>query len=199
RIVVIEKFGYGFSDVVDGERSFDTILRQDREALVKAGVEGPYVLCLHSMSALEAILWAQEYPNEVDAIIGLDMAVPEAYDVLDLDGAIRREKFAAVLREMGIARLYYNDANIPGNLSKEEKKLYRAIGSKIAVNKVIVNETKAVRDACDKIAQNPKPDVPTLLFVSNGEGTGVKEGWLEAQKNYAKDLRTSPWHRRNTH
>ncbi len=191
RIVVIEKFGYGFSDVVDGERSFDTILRQDREALVKAGVEGPYVLCPHSMSALEAILWAQEYPNEVDAIIGLDMAVPEAYDVLDLDGAIRREKFAAVLREMGIARLYYNDANIPGNLSKEEKKLYRAIGSKIAVNKVIINETKAVRDACDKIAQNPKPNVPTLLFVSNGEGTGVKEGWLDAQKNYAKDLRTS--------
>ena len=66
-------------------------------------------------------------------------------------------------------------------------------------HEVIVNESKAVRDACDKIAQNPKPNVPTLLFVSNGEGTGVKEGWLEAQKNYAKDLRTSPWHRRNTH
>ena len=32
-IVVIEKFGYGFSDVVDDKRSFDTILRQDREAL----------------------------------------------------------------------------------------------------------------------------------------------------------------------
>ena len=33
KIAVIEKFGYGFSDVVDGERDFDTILRQDREAL----------------------------------------------------------------------------------------------------------------------------------------------------------------------
>ena len=29
KIVVIEKFGYGFSDIVDGERDFDTILRQD--------------------------------------------------------------------------------------------------------------------------------------------------------------------------
>ena len=27
RIVVVEKFGYGFSDVVNTERSFDTILR----------------------------------------------------------------------------------------------------------------------------------------------------------------------------
>lgn len=33
--------------------------------------------------------------------------------------------------------------------------------------------------------------VKKILFVSNGEGTGVKEGWLDAQKNYAKDLRTS--------
>ena len=30
KIVVVEKYGYGFSDVVDDERDFDTILRQDR-------------------------------------------------------------------------------------------------------------------------------------------------------------------------
>ena len=189
RIVVVEKFGYGFSDVVDGERSFDTILRQDREALLKAGVEGPYVLCPHSMSALEAILWAQEYPREVDAIIGLDMAVPEAYKLFDLEGSVRYEKFAAVMRKMGIVRFFYHDGNIPGNLTKEEKKLYRAIASKIAVNDAIINETKAVQDACDKIAENPKPNVPTLLFVSNGEGTGVKDGWQDAQKEYANGLR----------
>ena len=50
RIVVIEKYGYGFSDIVDTERSFTTILRQDREALKKSGVEGPFILCPHSMS-----------------------------------------------------------------------------------------------------------------------------------------------------
>jgi hypothetical protein len=35
KIVVVEKFGYGFSDLVDGERDLDTILRQDRETLDK--------------------------------------------------------------------------------------------------------------------------------------------------------------------
>ena len=189
KIVVIEKFGYGFSDVVDGERSFDTILRQDREALTKAGIEGPYVLCPHSMSALEAILWAQEYPKEVDAIIGMDMAIPASYELLDLDGAIKYEKFASLMREMGIVRLYYHDGNIPGNLTKEEKKLYRAIASKIAVNKVIINESKAIREACNKIAENPKPDVPTLMFVSNGQGTGLKKDWQEAQREYAEGLK----------
>lgn len=50
RIVVVEKFGYGFSDVVNTERSFDTILKQDREALSKAGIDAPFILCPHSMS-----------------------------------------------------------------------------------------------------------------------------------------------------
>ena len=68
RIAVVEKFGYGFSDVVDGERDMDTILRQDREALEKVGIKAPYVLCPHSLSGYEATLWAQKYPDEVEAI-----------------------------------------------------------------------------------------------------------------------------------
>ena len=104
-IVVIEKFGYGFSDVVDAERSFDTILRQDREALEKAGIEGPFVLCPHSMSGLESIMWAQDYPDEVEAIIGLDMVLPRTYDEFDFDGVFRFEKLAVLARELGIVRL----------------------------------------------------------------------------------------------
>ena len=55
KVVVIEKFGYGYSDDIDGVRSLSTMLRQDREALKKAGVEVPYILCPHSASGLEAI------------------------------------------------------------------------------------------------------------------------------------------------
>ena len=79
KIVVVEKFGYGFSDDVDETRDIDTILGENRMALDKAGIRGPYVLCPHSMSGLEALYWAQRYPEEVEAIIGLDMAVPEYY------------------------------------------------------------------------------------------------------------------------
>ncbi|MBR2284638.1 MAG: alpha/beta hydrolase [Ruminococcus sp.] len=65
RIVVIERFGYGYSDNVDSERSFDTIIRQDRAALSAAGIDGSYILCPHSLSGLESLLWAQTYPEEV--------------------------------------------------------------------------------------------------------------------------------------
>lgn len=76
RIVVVEKFGYGFSDVVDKERGIASILEDTRTALAKADIQGTYVLCPHSMSGIEALYWAQQYPEEVEAIVGLDMAVP---------------------------------------------------------------------------------------------------------------------------
>lgn len=61
KIVVVEKFGYGFSDVVDEPRDIDTMLSQTRVALQEAGHDGPYVLCPHSMSGIEALYWAQQY------------------------------------------------------------------------------------------------------------------------------------------
>ena len=70
QIAVVEKFGYGFSDIVDKNRDIESILEDTRAALTTAGLTAPYVLCPHSMSGLEALYWAQKYPNEVSAIIG---------------------------------------------------------------------------------------------------------------------------------
>ena len=186
RIVVIEKFGYGFSDVVDTERSFNTILRQDREALSKLQIEGPYILCPHSMSGLESIMWAQQYPEEVEAIVGLDMALPRFYDSFDFEGTLRYEKLGAFAREAGIIRFYYGDGSLPPALSKEDKALYRAIACKIAVNPVIINETLAVPDACKEIDSMPQPDLPMLMYVSDGKVNGGKN-WVEVEKDYAAD------------
>ena len=187
RIVVIEKFGYGFSDVVDTERSFDTILRQDREALAKLGVEGPYILCPHSMSGLEAILWAQRHPQEVDAIVGLDMALPRSYDGFDFDSIKGLGRLAAIGRKVGVVRLLYSDASLPEGLSRDEKALYRAIASRIAVNQTVVNEGLAVPGACAMIDAAEKPDVPMLMFVSDGSQTRAKD-WVGLQHDFAAGL-----------
>ena len=187
KIVVIEKFGYGFSNVIDSERSFDTILRQDREALTKAGIEGPFVLCPHSMSGLEAIMWAQNYPDEVEAIVGLDMSLPRTYDNWDWDSTIKRERLAAFARKLGLVRFYYSDSSLPENLTEEEKKIYRALAARIAVNVCVINEGLAIPDAVTEIDNKPKPDVPMLMFVSDGRETGV-ENWLSIQNDYASDL-----------
>ena len=122
KIVVVEKFGYGFSDDVDETRDIDTILGETRMALNKAGIRGPYVLCPHSMSGLEALYWAQRYPEEVEAIIGLDMAVPEYYDEMQIHIPILKlgQYGAALGITRWIPNLAESDAIRFGALSEKE-------------------------------------------------------------------------------
>ena len=80
RIAVVEKIGYGFSDVATVPRDIDTILEETRKALTLAGESAPYILFPHSLSGIEALYWAQKYPNELVSIMGLDPAVPKVYE-----------------------------------------------------------------------------------------------------------------------
>ena len=87
QIAVVEKFGYGFSDRTNKSRDIGTLLENTRAALAQAGLEPPYILCPHSMSGLEAVYWAQQYPDEVQAIIGLDMSTPAAYEEMTISAS----------------------------------------------------------------------------------------------------------------
>ncbi|MBR3629499.1 MAG: alpha/beta hydrolase [Oscillospiraceae bacterium] len=169
RIVVIEKFGYGFSDDVDSERSFDTILRQDREALSKAGIEGPYILCPHSLSGLEALYWAQSYPDEVEAVVGLDMSLPPNCD--EADQAEMKDSYLLNkwFNRLGFFRMMNVDGMIDalhaGTLTDEEKAIYRALIYANTGNAAPGNETADTVHIAEVIESSPAPDIPMLLFI----------------------------------
>ena len=188
KIVVVEKFGYGFSDVVDEQRDIDTMLSETRMALEKAGIEGPYVLCPHSMSGLEALYWAQKYPEEVEAIIGLDMAVPAYYDEMHI--SIPITKLGQYGAALGITRwipgLAESDAIKAGTLSEEENEIYRAVFYQRTATVTMIDEVKAVKDNAKTVKENGVPQVPMLLFISNGSGgTGfTEETWRRIPKEY---------------
>ncbi len=171
RIVVVEKFGYGFSDLVDGERDMDTILRQDREALEKCGIEAPYVLCPHSFSGYEATRWAQEYPDEVEAIVGLDMCTPHCMDVNKLKENETVKAFqlglGKFIKATGIVRLF--DYNESGTLTKEESAIYKEIACHKNMNPTELNEgdTEKAIALNDERNAAPLPTVPVMMYVSN--------------------------------
>ncbi len=104
RIAVIERSGYGWSETGSTPREMDTLLSENRKALELAGITPPYVIFAHSMGALEAIAWANQFPHEVLAIIGLDPAVPETYRYLQKPPAIMIN-LMAFLSRTGITRL----------------------------------------------------------------------------------------------
>lgn len=189
RIAVVEKYGYGFSDVVDKERHIVSILEDTRTALQEAEIEGPYILCPHSMSGIEALYWAQQYPEEVSAIIGLDMAVPGAYKEYQINmPMLRLSQFAA---RIGITRLIPNisesDAIKYGTLSEEEKEIYRAVFYQRTATTTMMNEVNIVKENAKVVEITGVPQVPMLLFVSNGMGTGWDENiWKQLQREYVE-------------
>lgn len=189
KIVVVEKFGYGFSDVVDKDRSIDSVLEDTRTALEKAGIEGPYVLCPHSMSGIEALYWAGQYPEEVEAIIGLDMAVPEAYEDYKINmPMLKISQFAA---RVGITRflpgISESDAMKHGTLTDTEKEIYRAVFYEKTATTTMLNEVKWIKENAEIVQKNEVPQVPMLLFISNGSGTGWNEdAWREYQNSYVE-------------
>lgn len=191
RIVVVEKTGYGFSDVVDIDRDIDNILFETKEALLKAEISGPYILCPHSMSGIEALYWAQKYPEEVLAIIGLDMAVPESYEEYNISTPII--KLSAFAANIGITRwipgISESDAIKHGTLTAEEKELYKVIFYRRTATKTMLNEVQEIKKNARKVKENGVPDIPILMFSSNGQGTGWDEDvWKNLQKNYIKNI-----------
>ena len=194
RIVVVEKFGYGFSDVVDKKRGIESILADTRAALKAAGIEAPYILCPHSMSGIEALYWAQQYPEEVLAIIGLDMAVPKSYQDYNINMTmLKLSQFASAI---GITRLLPSvsdsDAIINGTLSNKEKEIYRAVFYNRTATITMLNEVKSIKENASKVEADNTPQIPMLLFVSNGDGTGWdKETWRSYQREYIANIANS--------
>ena len=176
-VAVVEKAGYGYSDVGGGDRDVDTLLTETRAALNGAGVPGPYVLLPHSMSGIEALRWAQEHPDDVAGIIGLDPAVPASYDGYPIPhpAAVR---LLALGAETGLTRVLPGVADSAaaiesGRLSEEEAAEYRTITHRRTLTADMRNELTSVETSAALVDAEGVPTVPMHLLVSNGEGTGL--------------------------
>lgn len=182
QIAVVEKAGYGFSDISDIDRDIDIILFETRESLNKAGIKNKkYILFPHSMSGIEALYWANKYPNEIKGIIGLDPAVPESYKDMEINSIMLSiAKFGS---DIGITRFIPSIVNSSaaikyGKLTDEEKDLYKVIFYRRTVTASMLNETKSIKENAKKLEKIDTTNVPMLFFASNGDGTGYKkENW----------------------
>ena len=182
QIAVVEKAGYGFSDISDISRDIDTILFETRESLNLAGVTNHnYILFPHSMSGIEALYWANKYPDEIKGIVGLDPSVPVAYQNTKINTfLLSAAKFGA---DIGLTRFlpYLVDSSSAikdGNLTEEEKELYKVIFYRRTATTSMINEAKTIKANAKKLEEVDTTNIPMLFFISNGDGTGYsKEEW----------------------
>ena len=127
-------------------------------------------------------------PDEVEAIIGLDMAVPEYYEEMKINIPVMKlGQYAAALGVTrwipGISESY---AIKYGTLTDNEKDIYRAVFYNRTATVTMINEAKKIKENASIVKAYGVPQVPMLLFISNGSGgTGFDEKtWRNIPKEY---------------
>ncbi len=180
KVVVVEPFGYGWSDLTNKERSVDNIIHELRSALSKAGIDGPFILMPHSVSGIYATYYANQYPDEVTAIIGIDPTLPKALSYYK-ETLPSIPSFVKLLAPSGIARIAIslspeslisdNELNV---YSKDNLAQQKALSAKVAYNKTVLNESKELEKNINDTQDILFPtDLPVLIFDSNPEGEKV--------------------------
>lgn len=194
RIAVVEKSGYGWSERSDSPRDIDTMLEETRKALELAGETGPYVLFPHSMSGLEAIYWAQKYPDEVKAIVGLDPTTPESVDRIPEPNKTQLYLMYFISR-LGLSR-FMPESEIGDHLplmkseelAGEDKKQYLAVFYKSAFTKDMLREIDYLKDNAQTVSENKKPiNTPMYFFISEGQELSVI-GWKDALTDFLSEI-----------
>ncbi len=187
KIVVVERAGYGYSEDTSKSRDVSEVLSETRQALAKAQVSGPYIILSHSMASLGTLLWQEKYPSEIKAIIGLDWALPESYSQLRMHSQILR--MARLGSQLGLLRYIPSRLYVPNeNLSSSDRRLYQRIAYRQILSQAMLNESLSVKENAKKVDAKIDSQIPTLLLVSNGEGTSFsKEEWRNYAARFAKD------------
>ena len=187
KIVVVERSGYGYSEGTSKSRDVSEVLSETRQAIAKVHVSGPYIILSHSMASLETLLWQEKYPSEIKAIIGLDWALPESYYQIKMHPQML--SMARWGSQLGLLRYLPSRLYMPNeNLSSSDRRLYQRIAYRQILSQAMLNESLSVKENAKKVDAKINSQIPTLLLVSNGEGTSFsQEEWRHYATRFAKD------------
>lgn len=182
KIVVVEPFGYGFSELTNKERTVENIVEEIRTALKKLNIQGPYILMPHSISGIYSMYYANTYPNEVKAVIGIDPTLPQALQYFG-ETSPPMPKYLKYVAPTGVARLalYINpEGFLPiasdGTYSQENLKMTKAISAWKGYNKDVVNEADEIKRNIDKTVDMRFPSNMPVLFFTTKEDKVTEDG-----------------------
>ena len=187
KVVVVERAGYGFSEDSDQSRDVMTVLSETRQALSQAEVSGPYVIVSHSMASLENLAWQEKYPNEVKALVGLDWALPASYEDLKDNQALLNVAYWS--SKIGLLRYFPESFYIKNpTLTETERQQYKLLAYKQLMSQAMLHESRLAKENAKKVPSSINPKIPTLLLVSNGDGTSFSQSeWQRYAERFAND------------
>jgi len=182
KVVVIEPFGYGLSDIIDEERTLENVVSEYHTAFKEIGLEKYYLLG-HSIGGLYSLKLANLYPEEVLGFIGIDSTVPNQQDVAKVLNIPLQTVFKFILRLMkGCDQLKLFDvmekinpnSSLPCdkdyNYSEKELEAFR-IAKRRNNNKTLLNEIENLEKNISKVSDMKFPEnVPVLNLIAFDKG-----------------------------
>ena len=187
KVVIVERAGYGYSDDSNHSRDVMEVLSETRQALSQANVKGLFIILSHSMASLESLAWQEKYPDEVKALIGLDWALPASYENLKDNQALLTVAYWT--SKIGLLRYFPESFYIKNpTLTESERKQYKIFAYKQLMSQAMLHESQTVKENAKKVPSNINPKIPTLLLVSNGQGTSFSQlVWQHYAERFASD------------
>ena len=187
KIVVVERAGYGYSEDSNQSRDVMEVLSETHQALSQANITGPFIILSHSMASLESLAWQEKYPDKVKALVGLDWALPSSYKDLKDNQALLTVAYWS--SKIGLLRYFPESFYIKNpTLTESERQQYKLLAYKQLMSQAMLHESRMVKENAKKVPSNINPKIPTLLLVSNGQGTSLSQSeWHRYAEKFASE------------
>jgi pimeloyl-ACP methyl ester carboxylesterase len=190
QVVVVEGFGYGYSDMTARPRTIENISEELHEVLSKLAIEGPYVLIGHSIAGFTTLYYANKYPEEVSSVVGIDPTVPagktsgtEAPTPADMPAS--GNLWERIPSTTGLVRwaAALGLADPAGDsYTTTEREQMRKLLSWNYGNEALTDETNRIGENAAKLQDLSYPDrLPVLEFLSQ-ETMNQQPEWFRAHE-----------------
>lgn len=184
KVVVVEPFGYGLSDVTEKERTTENIVGEIHDAIQGLNIER-YILMGHSISGVYGLDYVNKYENEVIAFVGLDSSVPSLTEKVE-SSQLEMVKW---LKKLGLSRLAMKLGTDPlAALPYDDgtKEQMRILMHKNMFNENIINEVEHMYSnfkAAESISF-PK-NLPIIFFIQANHP--VTDRWVPEHEAQVKN------------
>ena len=169
RVTVVEYFGYGWSDWTGEPRTNQNVVDEVRRALREADILPPYVVVPHSLSGIYTLYWINKHPEEIDAVVALDITVTAQLKYLHWTSLY---SLLNVARIVGIVRLaLLVDPDLAGysypSFSEAQRQTIRRMASWNYLNRTVLNEIYRISQNLREVQGYKFPDtIPISMILS---------------------------------
>lgn len=182
KVVVIEPFGYGLSDITDKPRTVDNITNEIHEALQQLNIN-KYILMGHSISGIYGLDYVNKYPNEVTAFAGIDTSFPtQPTEVMDTESVslLQKSGFYRLLVKLNPALIMTPDVD------EATKQQIKMITLKNTMNPDIVSEAQLLPTNFKVVQglQFPK-NLPVIFFLVQNDSED--KDWIPQHEEQIKN------------